>query len=228
VSFPSYQSTTVTDFGADATSHNVNMPATVNAGELLLAIVAFDELITTITTPSGWTRLVTRTPASGLVIAAVYAKVATGSEGGTSVDFVTSNAQRGSAHVIRVTSWAGSLGRVPIAVCAAPITGGSDEVTLVTGTSAMDILWIAAQAKSSSSAWGATPPTGYSNESKTNASEDTTAGGSIASAARAATAAGESVTGWWLGGGTSICSFVIAVLPVGAIKSVRPSAAMGV
>ena len=210
-----------------ATTQNAVMPATVNSGDLLLAVAAFDDSTTTITTPSGWTLLIGRTTGSGAAVSGVYAKVADGTEDGTSVDFVTSNSQRGSVHVIRVTGWSGSLTRMPIVACAPPIAGGSDIVSLVLGTASADVLWIAAQVKSSTTAWGGSPPSGYANENKTNVSEDSLSSASVATATKTTTAASESTTGWWLTAGASTGTFLIAVLPVGAIKSTRPTAAIG-
>lgn len=180
---PTWQSTTVTDFGSDATSHAANCPATVNSGDLLLAVAAFDGLTTTVTTPSGWTQLMGSL--SDDPVGGVYAKVAAGSEGGTTVDWVTSNAQRGSVHIVRITGWAGALDRVLVGGGNGGSSGGT-ACALGLGES-LDVLWVYAQIKSSATAWG-TLPSGYGNENKTNASEDTSASASIATATKSTTA----------------------------------------
>jgi hypothetical protein len=208
VAAPVYESTTVTDFSVDATSHNANMPATVNAGDLLLAIASFDTATTTITTPAGWT-LIAQGRNNQNVSSGVYAKVAAGTEGGGTVDFATNISQRGSVHVIRASSWYGGLAGVLATIGQATST---PQTVLSTGPTAYDTLWVTAQAKGSVTAWGAGPPTGYSNNTKTGVSEDTGVSASIASATRTATANFETVTTVWLSG-SSIETYVIAILP---------------
>ncbi len=185
-----WQSTTVTDFGSDATTHAANMPATVNAGDLLLATAAFDSSSTTITTPSGWTLL--QAGFSADPVGGLYAKVAGGTEGGTTVDWATNNSQRGSVHVIRVTDWYGTLDGLRWALGYA-----NDWIGLSIGGTAQDLLWVAIEYKSSGSAWNAGPPSGYSNNTKSGVGEDTTVSASIATATKAASAASENITTLW-------------------------------
>jgi hypothetical protein len=220
--FPVRESCTVTDFGSDATSHAANMPATANAGNLLLALVAFDGSSTTITTPSGWT-LITANASLDPVVG-VYAKVAAGTEGGGTVDWVTSNSQRGSVHVYRMSSWYGSLDGVLVSMGAAGTS--SSAISLRTGERSLDIHWIVAEMKSSGTAFG-TVPSGYTNEAKTNISEDTSSSASIASATRTNSSNKEEVSALW----NTVSSFLtvlIAVLPVGGKKLPRASSVIGV
>lgn len=73
-------------------SHNVNMPAAVSAGSILVAAVANGGSTTPsmVTTPSGWTSLGTVREGNNACRLSVFYKVAAGTEGGTSVDFATS------------------------------------------------------------------------------------------------------------------------------------------
>lgn len=216
---PTWESTTVTDFGSDVTTHAANMPATVNSGDLLIAAAAFDATAT-ITTPSGWTLMVAGAE-TGVMVSGLYTKVAAGSEGGTTVDFATSAAQRGSVHVFRVTAWEGSLGGLRVVAYGA----GVRAIGLALGAS-HDWLWIAAQYKSAVAAWstGGGTPSGYGNDNRTNASEDSTASASIASGTKTATAASEEVAPVWLAATGE--AFLIGVLPSsGTSVSVAPAAA---
>jgi hypothetical protein len=215
---PTYQSTTVTDFGADATTHNAVMPATVNAGDLLLALVAFDGTCT-ITTPSGWTLLLGAVASSDPQVG-IYGKVADGTEDGTNVNFITSNSQRGSVHVIRVTAWAGVLSGVRAAIGRTAAIGS--QINLSIGDTD-DVLWVAAQAKSLTAVWG-TAPSGYSNENKTNVSEDTTTSASIASATKTATSVFSESVVLWLDGttGFSILVGIRATAPGGTVSGGSP------
>lgn len=208
---PTYQSTTVTDFGADATTHNAVMPATVNAGDLLLALVGFDG-VATITTPSGWTHV------GGMIDAnqfqnlnfAIFAKVADGSEEGANVNFVTDTSQRGTAHVIRASGWRGSLDGI---VCAVSMLYNTNPAFVLGWGSAQDVLLVVFEVKSSVTGWSSGPPSGYSNNTKTNVSEDSTSSCSIASATKTASAAlreqvlapWDIVTGWTWG--------LVAIMP---------------
>jgi hypothetical protein len=203
-----YQSTTVTDFGTDATTHNAVMPATVAAGDLLLALAAFDSLATTITTPNGWT-LILSGPAIDPIFG-IYAKVAVGNEDGASVDFVTSNAQRGSVHVLRFSGWEGTLDG---GLRAAMGADGTTPITaLAVGITAREIIWVSAQVKSSASAWGASPPSSYINENKSGVGLDTSGAGSIASATRARTVAVEDIPALW-NAASDIMAMQVAVMP---------------
>ena len=53
---PAVASVTETAFGTDTTDHYVSMPATVDAGDLLIVLFTNDEGAT-VTTPSGWNLL---------------------------------------------------------------------------------------------------------------------------------------------------------------------------
>lgn len=140
--FPVYISNTATELGgADATSHLVQMPAAVSSGDLLIALIASDG-VATVSTPSGWTSLITQAAvgASG----SVFYKVAAGTEGGTTVDFVTSSAERMEAQVARIQ--AGTFQSVPEA---AQANNGAGTTTpnppnLAPSWGAANTLWIAA------------------------------------------------------------------------------------
>jgi len=90
---------TVTSFASDTTAHAVSMPAAVEANDLLLCLFANDGTAT-VTTPTGWTQLHTTTDSTDLRLSS-YAKKADGTEGGTTVDFVTLSGERAAAQVYR-------------------------------------------------------------------------------------------------------------------------------
>src|SRR5207302_9788816 len=101
--FPVVESLSATAFPVHATSHAVAMPATVNAGDLLLAIFT-NHAWATVTAPPGWTTIGT-TLNSTVVRTTRLAKRADGTEGGTTVDFQTSVTETAVAHVYRISSW---------------------------------------------------------------------------------------------------------------------------
>ena len=103
---PVVASVTETAFGTDTTDHYIDMPATVNAGDLLILLFTNDR-DATVTTPGGWTELAS--DASGPHIRlSVYHKMAAGTEGGTTVNFITSAAEEAAAQVYKITNWHGT------------------------------------------------------------------------------------------------------------------------
>ena len=103
---PVVASVTETAFGTDTTDHYVNIPATVNAGDLLIVLFTNDGSAT-VTIPSGWTELASDTRWSSVWLS-VYYKIAAGTEGGTTVDFVTSAAEEAAAQVYRISNCHGT------------------------------------------------------------------------------------------------------------------------
>src|SRR5690349_17425685 len=95
--YPVVASVTETSFASDTTSHAVSMPATVNAGDGLIVIITTDGSAT-ITVPVGWKELYTEANGTALRGSA-YVRVGRGTEGGTTVDFVTSAAESAAAQV---------------------------------------------------------------------------------------------------------------------------------
>jgi hypothetical protein len=103
---PVVTSVTETAFGTDTTDHYVNIPATVNAGDLLIVLFTNDGN-TSLTTPGGWSLLASDVNGPHVRLS-VYYKIAAGTEGGTTVDFVTSDGEEAAAQVYRITNWHGT------------------------------------------------------------------------------------------------------------------------
>jgi hypothetical protein len=102
VGFPVVESLTASSFPVHTRNHPVAMPDVVNAGDLLIAIFT-SHGNGTVATPQGWTSL--DSTVSVRVRTGIYAKRADGSEGGTTVDFVTTVTELAVAHVYRVSGW---------------------------------------------------------------------------------------------------------------------------
>lgn len=100
VSSAAYRYATQSAIASAATSHAVSMPFTVAVGDLLLAhiVTAGDS---SVTTPAGWT-LINSAAAGSDVRSSWYYKIAVGTEGRTTVDFVTGAAVQASAQVHRI------------------------------------------------------------------------------------------------------------------------------
>lgn len=186
---PPVQSVTTSSFTTNATSHAVAMPATVNAGDLLLMFFTVDS-IPTITTPSGWSIVAPKTTTAGNShCAIVYGKKADGTEGGTTVDVVTDTTEQAVAHVYRVTDWGGTLSTDVVAgtpsVASSTNNPNPPSVSWPWGT--VDVLVIASEHHSENGDASAAP-TNYTNLTVTNTSTGT-AGAAVGSAWRAMTGA---------------------------------------
>lgn len=101
--FPQLLSITQTSFASAGTSHAASMPAVVNAGDLLVAIVSSDGSSSgsAVATPSGWTAGATAHVGVITVRLSVFYMVAAGTEGGTTVNFATTDSEEANIAVFR-------------------------------------------------------------------------------------------------------------------------------
>lgn len=201
--YPTVLSVTATELTSATTQHLVNMPAAVSTGNLLLAVITNDGSAT-ITTPTDWTEEYTNSTAA--LTAYVFSKISDGTEGGTTVDFVTSATEQLSAHVFRISNWSGSLTNIN----ALATTGSANPPNLTSGFGAVPTLWIVSGHNSSTTTIDAAP-TNYTNFLWT-ASTLSTTGASLATARRELTAASEDPGAFTItGAATSVISTTIAV-----------------
>lgn len=160
MAFPQVADVTESEDTGGGASVSVAMPATVNAGDLLVMIVAANTGNTsTLGTPSGWTKILQTNSGDQRSITTYY-KVASGSEGGTSVTISLAGDPSNTAHqVYRITSHNSSAPPV-LGTTGASTTPTSPSVTPSWG--AKDTLWISAAAGSNTTDDG-TAPTNYGN-----------------------------------------------------------------
>jgi hypothetical protein len=123
LSTPDVYSITQTTFHTNTTAHNVKMPRTVGAGDLLIALFANDGSAT-VTTPAGWTSLATGVSGT-LMRGSIYAKVADGTEDTALANVGTINLASGTAFGDFTNN--GGL--------AAAFDGGTSENTAASATS---------------------------------------------------------------------------------------------
>lgn len=172
VAFPVIESVTETTFASDTTAHVVSMPASVNAGDALIVIFTNDGSAT-VTTPSGWTQLYTLANGTALTGGA-YAKVASGSEGGGTVDFVTSATESASAQCYRISGWHGLIAGIAAGTAGSTTTGTTaDPPSLSPGWGALDTLWLAT-CHTSTTQTISSGPTNYTNLTQTTSGSGTT------------------------------------------------------
>lgn len=138
MAFPVVESVTPSNF-ANATSHLVAMPATVNVGDLLIALIATDG-VASVTTPANWNSLHSSATAANRL--GSYYKIAVGDEDGTTVDFVTSATETMAAQVYRISNWHGTT-PPEIGAPASAGSGDPDPPSLIPSWGAADTLWLA-------------------------------------------------------------------------------------
>jgi hypothetical protein len=168
--FPFAQVDSVTEsvFSTNVASHEVAMPATVEEGDLLLVLFSSDAdaASDTVTTPEGWTLIETMIRSNNSVRGSIYAKVADGTEDGTTVNFQTSSIERAAAQVYRIPAltWFGNIadGIDSAGVDPGSTTAAPNPPSLSPSWGDEDNLWIVYAA---GSVWSAVNsyPSGYSS-----------------------------------------------------------------
>lgn len=173
------------------TINNINMPTTVDSGDLLLGVVTTEigGASESISTPTGWTELdqgSRNTAGVDYIYTGFFAKVADGTEGGGTVNFSTSaNTSAATlAQVYRVTDWHGAIGDVE---AGASVTSGNTTPavpSLTASWGAEKNLWfvMAGCADDDESFTGF--PSGYSNSNSFISGYGANDGASVGSARR--------------------------------------------
>jgi len=104
MAFPSVAASALTQASADQTSHLINLPSGITAGNLLLLWFTMDGAVgNTVTTPSDWTLMASTNAATNADFGILYCRTADGSEGSTVTITSTGTAQSSSAVCLRIT-----------------------------------------------------------------------------------------------------------------------------
>jgi hypothetical protein len=144
---------------ATGTSHTVNLPSGIEAGDLLLVFWVDADVNSTVTIPAGWTELYNMVGTAQQRRVAIY-RVANGAEG-TSLTVTTSAAERSAHTAYRIA--AGSYQGEPVAGTTVSSTSASpNPPSLTSGFGAEPTLWFAAAHSEGTSA-AATLPTSYTS-----------------------------------------------------------------
>lgn len=155
---PTWLSVTASTTTTNVTTHNATMPATVNAGDLLVAIIAQNSRTSVTTTPTGWALAEPMAVNSvGNISIGIYYKVADGTEGGTSVNFATSVGHKSAHHVHRIQ--AGTYSGTPQVAnfFSTSNSANPDPPSLTPSWGSANTLWIAAAGAAVAETWSAYP-----------------------------------------------------------------------
>jgi hypothetical protein len=220
---PVVASVTETAFGTDTTDHHVDIPATVDAGDLLIVLFTNDGSAT-VTTPAGWTALASDA-ANGAVRLSVYYKIAGGTEGGTTVNFVTSAEEEAAAQVYRITNWHG-ITPPEISTAATGTSTKPDPASLdPAGWDVAGTLWLAVAGQDRGDQSGTTAyPASYTDGIST-LSSDGTGSCRIHSARRVFAAGSENPGAFTIPVSEEWIAFTIAVRP--ALQDLNTSSTEG-
>ena len=207
---PAVASVTETAFSSETTAHNVSMPATVNAGDLLIVLFNNDGGAT-VTTPAGWTQLASNATGTAVRLS-VYYKIAAGTEDGTKVNFVTSANEQAAAQVYRITDWHGTT-PPEISTAATGTDTAADPSSLnPAGWDLANTLWLAVAGQDQG---GGTPtyPVSYTGGITTRSSTGGSQRCQMMSARRVLAAASENPGAFTIASEEWV-AFTIAVRPV--------------
>ena len=184
---PTIESVTATAFSASSTTHNVNMPASVTAGWLLIMGFGFST-DTTVTTPTDWSIVSAKVTDTATQI--IFGKDADGTEGGTTVNVATGASRAAAAQVYAISGWNGTLASDVTDGGGASSGGAADNApnppSVAWGWGALDEL-ILAFAHATAASTFSSAPTNYTNLTTTQASSAGSANW-MASARRSLTA----------------------------------------
>ncbi len=224
MAFPTVEEVTLWEDSSAGTSHLVQMPATVNANDLLLVLFMNDG-DTAVTTPSGWTCKVTYAYGTYIRVG-MYAKIAVGDEDGTTVDFVTAASELCIAQTYRVRqgTWGGSIADDIDGELAVGSSEYPNGPNLTPTWGAKDTLWITAfgcDKERTVSVW----PTDYTN-TQYNSNEDTS-GVSGGSCRRELNAASEDPGAFTLNLGENWIASTLAIEPTQQYEESVTFAAQG-
>ena len=130
MAFPQVADITSSTFNNGSGTRALQLPATVDAGDLLLLFVSSESSRTISTPPSGFTNLFNTNSGAGR--GALYAKVADGTEDGTTVNIVYSGNTAVACRCFRITGFTGDITNdidVGTAVASSGLTVNPPSVT---------------------------------------------------------------------------------------------------
>jgi hypothetical protein len=235
---PTTGAPTVFTNGSESTTHNVAMPATVAAGDLLVcAINVLEETggaSPNITTPAGWERPVgvygDRGMGGNKARCAFYKRLADGTEGGTTVAFDTDGPTICVAHAYRIAAaeWSGELDDILGQATRDPSANdGPDAANFAPGLGVQDFLVLNFAFSFDDAAEATAAPANYTDLVSTELG-GANAGLGVGSAQREITDDEEDAGAWTLSASQNWYSTITFVPPASGIPAAEVSASQPV
>lgn len=226
MAFPVVESVTETTDNGDTDTFVMNLPATVDSGDLLIAIPNMDSSSINknfSSLPSGWTSLTNEFSAQSqdINISNIMAKRADGTEGGGTISFTITSAsgtQRWAGQVYRISGWFGTISTgVDIAVTENSSGTTPDPPSLNPSSwDVEDTLWIAGCISGDDSVGITSYSAGYSNGVNTGSTGGFGVDAQVNTARRNNAAASENPGSFTLPLTQYWASFTIAIRPAAA------------
>ncbi len=217
--FPSVTSGTNATSVTDSTTHNITMPATVAAGDLLLVVVSYEgaSSITDPSAPSGWTKEFSLSQSSNTYWLAVFTKDAVGNEDGTSVNFASSVSSTVAAQVYRISaaSWYGTLASgvdVDSTGASGSFSNSLNPPSFSASWGSADNLWLVVAGQGDDNAISSYP-TNYTGTGITVVGNGTTNDNNVASAWRNLASASEDIGTITFGGFDPSVATTVVIRP---------------
>lgn len=211
MAFPSVGAPTASQQTTNGTTSNVTLPASIAAGDLIIAVIAADSGAGAMTWPSPWVKLAERLDTAHVM--SVGYLIASGGE--TSVA-VTHTTERSNHLAWRITDWHGTTPPEASAL-ANGNSNAPNPASLAPSWGADDTLWMAlATWDDSSSPSLSTYPSNYTTAQGTNATASSA--GRVAGAARQLNASSEDPGAFGLSGAETWAAFTVAICPAAAAQ----------
>ncbi len=158
---PSIRSVVSSSEGSDTTTHTITYPATIEAGDTILAICTVDGGSTALTWPGGWTEVLAVSSAANRL--EVRVQKAGGSEDSTTFDVTSDSSQQSASRVWVFQDAADPTVTAPEASTTAEGTSTAPDAPSVTPTGGpKDFLYLAFHSTSRGTDDTTGFPTGYS------------------------------------------------------------------
>ena len=214
--FPVVESLTETADATSKSTYSINLPATINSGDLLVMFVTtvddssvtHDSLFS-----SGWAQLASHTPScTSNARSSTYVKTATGSEGPTQSFDTGGNAQFSlAAQVYRITGW----NKVEMPTGATPSCPGQpDSPSYTPGYGLKKSLWISAAGYTNDPVTVSSYPANYTNGTATVANAGTDQTSAVLSVRRKNEVASEDPGAFSVSPANEVVAFTVAIEPL--------------
>jgi len=152
MAFPSFRTVAQTSQVTEVTAWTMNLPATVESGDLLIAFCAIDGAGSTITWDQSshgtWTNQWTDSSTAG-ISATCWAKVADGTEDSGTLSLTVDAIEAGMMYAIAIQDWEGTLSGVSVGTFAGGNSANPDPPTVTAAGGSGDNLFIILQANDS-------------------------------------------------------------------------------
>jgi hypothetical protein len=205
MTFPVVAGSTSNTDGAGTTSHTVNLPASIAAGDMLI-VISGGTISATVTEAGDWDELFEQDSESTITLWGMW-RIADGTEG-ASVVFTTGTSVQWRHISLRIT---GHSGNAPEALAIGGAAAGGDPPELTPSWGSADTLWLTGVRGTLGVDANPTPPTNYTLVQ----SNDGGAGAGCVAVARRDSAASSEDPGIWEGGSGISNGFARASVTIG-------------